>query len=130
MKTRVRLNEKGRGVYATMDLRKGEVVERAQVLVIHDREVTWEGTISHYTYYWGRKSFAIALGNGSLYNHSYDPNVKYDIDTKKGRIVFTTLREIRRGSELLINYNGDVDSKEPVHFLSPKLAKRVRGGVS
>ena len=56
-----------------------------------------------------------SLGYGSLYNHSYRPNARYD--DEEGRImVFTALRDIGRGEEITVNYNGEPGDETPVGF--------------
>lgn len=108
---------KGRGVFARQSIREGQVIERVPVLVlavdrIHDA-VAW-GDIANYVFHWGEGTVALALGYGSLYNHSYRPNARYDDETR--RKVFTALRDIAEGEEITINYNGDPDDLEPVAF--------------
>jgi SET domain-containing protein len=68
-----------------------------------------------YVFIWGKKTVAIALGYGSLYNHSYSPNARY-YDGPGRTKVFMALRTIRAGEEILVNYNGDPKSREKVEF--------------
>ena len=58
---------------------------------------------------------ALALGYGSLYNHSYRPNARYD-DVGQRTKLFTALRAIEPGEEITINYNGDPEDGSPVGF--------------
>jgi SET domain-containing protein len=114
-----RAGRKGRGVFARRPIRKGEVIERTPVLVLPAGEAegrdSWEG-LSAYCFEWGRGTWAMALGYGSLYNHSYSPNARYD-DEEAGRAkVFTALRDIRPGEEVTVNYNGDPADRTPVGF--------------
>lgn len=51
-----------------------------------------------------RTTSGLALGFGSLYNHSQYPNVCYQIDHDRELIMFTTLQRITAGSELYISY--------------------------
>ena len=80
---------------------------------------------------------AIALGFGSLYNHSYTPNACYE-DVSGHMKNYIAIRDIQAGEEVTINYNGDANSTEPVWFdviesIAPaavKSAKTKSAGVS
>lgn len=108
---------KGRGVFARGTIREGEVIERVPVLVlsVNDPEGAESlGDIAGYVFHWGKGTVALALGYGSLYNHSYRPNARYDDEPRKK--VFTALRDIAPGEEITVNYNGDPDDDDPVGF--------------
>ncbi|MFM8476053.1 MAG: SET domain-containing protein-lysine N-methyltransferase [Planctomycetaceae bacterium] len=62
-----------------------------------------------------RRRTAIALGFGSLYNHSYSPNARYD-DVGRQIKEYKALRDIQKGEEITINYNGSEDCMDPVDF--------------
>lgn len=47
---------------------------------------------------------ALALGLGSLFNHSDPPNVSFILDTSTDSIRFVTARDIELGEELCIFY--------------------------
>ena len=57
-----------------------------------------------YVFGWGRASTALALGYGSLYNHSYAPNAE-TLETP-AELVITAVRPIAQGDEIFINYMG------------------------
>jgi uncharacterized protein len=113
-----RIKGKGRGVVARRPIRRGEVIERVPVLVLPIGEVrdheSWSG-LAGYCFYWGRDRLALALGYGSLYNHSYRPNARYD-DARGPVKVFTALRDIDPGEEITVNYNGEPEDDSPVGF--------------
>jgi len=52
---------------------------------------------------------AIALGFGSLYNHSIKPNAYYLMNNDNQTIDFYSLSHIRPHEEITINYNGKTD---------------------
>jgi SET domain-containing protein len=108
---------KGRGVFARQVIREGDLIERVPVLVLSVEQITdpsaW-GDISHYVFHWGEGTVALALGYGSLYNHSYQPNARYDDEPR--RKVFTALRDIEPGEEITVNYNGEPEDDAPVGF--------------
>lgn len=107
----------GTGVFAGRDFVAGDVVERCPVLLI-DAEETHDvaGTVlGDYVYEWD-DGFALALGFGSLYNHSRRPNARYEMDDDTTEIVIVAWRDIAAGQEILINYNGDPEVTAPVWF--------------
>lgn len=110
-----RVRGKGRGVFARRRFRKGEVIERVPVIVVPYEEFETGPTMSHYYFAWGEGTVALALGYGSLYNHSYRPNARYD-DIGQRTKVFTALRVIEPGEEITVNYNGDPEDMAHVGF--------------
>jgi len=71
--------------------------------------------MADYVFDWGKGTVALALGYGSLYNHSYAPNARYDDEGQRTKI-FTALRDIEAGEEITVNYNGHEDDQSPVGF--------------
>ncbi|HEX2275134.1 MAG TPA: SET domain-containing protein [Acidimicrobiales bacterium] len=111
---------KGRGIVAGRRFSEGELIERIPVIVIPSDEWELVGTsvLSDFCFSWGvdNEETAIALGHGSLFNHSYDPNAFAELRLRQRLIEFTALRDIDEGEEITINYNGDPDSTEEVGF--------------
>lgn len=111
---------KGRGVFAGRFIANGELIERAAVLIIPAGE--WnqiEHTVlSNYWFSFGpnKEHAAIALGYGSLYNHSYTPNAVYEVKEGEMVVQFLALRDIKAGEEITINYNRNPRDKSPVWF--------------
>ena len=57
-----------------------------------------------YVFRWDEEATALALGYGSLYNHSYDPNAT---TLERGdELVITATRNIAVDEEIFINYMG------------------------
>ena len=74
-----RARGKGRGVFARRAIRKGEVFETCPVLVVPAAAIEDYSTgFGPYVFEWGEGKVALALGFGSLYNHSYRPNARYN----------------------------------------------------
>ena len=71
--------------------------------------------MSGYCFEWGRGTVAVALGYGSLYNHSYQPNARYDDESGQAK-VFRAIRDIAPGEEIVVNYNGEPGDETPVWF--------------
>lgn len=109
---------KGRGIFACTLIPEGTVIERAPVLVMPAAEVlaTEDDTVlSHYLFEWGKNTVALALGYGSLYNHSYSPNARYE-DGGRQQKLYIAVRDIQPGEEVTINYNGSSEATDPVWF--------------
>jgi len=109
---------RGRGVFARQFIPQGTVVERVPMLVFSEKELELnEGnsTLYHYAFEWGKGTVALALGYGSIYNHSYSPNARYDDHGQRTK-VFTAVRDIQPGEEITINYNGEPEIKTPMEF--------------
>ena len=113
---------KGRGVFANKDFYPGELIESAPVIIISQNE--WnhleKTELYNYCYAFGethdQEDMALALGFGSLYNHSYSPNARYKKNIDKRRIDFYALKHIEKGDEIHINYNGDPSCIDPLWF--------------
>ena len=73
-------------------------------------------SLANYYYNWGDKGAAIALGYGSLYNHSYCPNAMYVKHYGELLIDYLALHDIPTGAEITINYNGHPSSQQPLWF--------------
>jgi SET domain-containing protein len=102
------VGRKGRGVFARRRIAKDTIIERVPVVALPVQEVfgaTAKSTLSEYVFRWREGEVAIALGYGSLYNHSYEPNARF---YSEGRLtqVFSALRDIDAGEEITINYLG------------------------
>lgn len=107
VKTKVGKGKYGRGVFATRDFKKGDIIELAPVVVLPSRQVTARDRLNNYVFAWDRACVAIALGNGSLFNHSTDPDAHFRVDKKRKLIVFVADRTIRRGQEIFVSYGYD-----------------------
>jgi SET domain-containing protein len=76
-------------------------------------------TILHdYIFEWGEnnKQCCMALGYVPMYNHSFKSNCEYEMDYKERLISIKTVRFIKAGEELFINYNGDWNDSKPLWF--------------
>jgi SET domain-containing protein len=113
-------DEKGRGVFTSHELKKNTVIEIAPVIVMSKKDRTFlDQTLLHdYIFEWGDKQnqCCMALGYVPLYNHSYRSNCEYEMNFKKQIITIKTIRAIKEGEELTINYNGDWNNTKPVWF--------------
>ncbi|MGE8207813.1 SET domain-containing protein [Heyndrickxia sp. NPDC080065] len=110
--------EFNRGVFATCDIKKGELIHEAPVISYpNDQHQYIEQTIlADYAFEYGINHSAILLGYGMLFNHSYEPNAIYEINFNNHTFDFYAFTDIKAGDEILINYNGDVDNKDRLWF--------------
>ncbi len=103
-----KIKEAGRGVFASADIKKNETIEAAPVIIFdHDDDGQVAKTIlQHYVFEYTKNSSLLALGFGSLYNHSLTPNAKYEIEENElGNVLyFIATRKILKGEEIYINY--------------------------
>jgi SET domain-containing protein len=99
----------GRGVFAKCDIKKNEIIEKCPFIDIpeHDMANLGESILVTYFYYFGKnkQKLIIALGFGSIYNHTYKPNAIYKIKYKEGTIDFIALHEIKKDVEITVNYS-------------------------
>lgn len=118
----------GQGVYAKCDIKKSEIIERCPVIEVpkHDVSNVRESILVTYFFYFGKnkKRLAIALGFGSIYNHSYEPNATYKVKLTEKIIDFVALNDIKKDDEITVNYNyGNPKDKSSLWFevgLPPK----------
>ena len=94
--------KKGRGVYAQIEIPKDSVIEICQLLFVDLKNVPHE--LEGYVYEYKKNVAAVALGNGSLYNHSNKANASFSFDRKKQLLIITAKRKIHVGEEITINY--------------------------
>lgn len=111
----------GRGVFARVDIKKGEIIESCPVIEIpeHDASSVNESMLVTYIYYLGKNKerLMIALGFGSVYNHTYLPNAKYKEKHKQKIIEFIAINEIKKNEEIIVNYSqGNPKDKTPLWF--------------
>ena len=66
--------------------------------------------------YKSKYKMALAMSICQFMNHSYTPNVRYEYYYRNDSIKYIAIRNISKGDELTMNYNGAVDDKSPVWF--------------
>jgi SET domain-containing protein len=107
----------GAGVFAAKDFEPDQVIERCPLLIVPPEQADCiaDSVFGDYVYEW-EEGYALALGYGSLYNHSHTPSARYEMDYELEEIHVVARRRIKRGEEILISYNGDADDQAPVWF--------------
>lgn len=117
----------GRGVFAGRPFRKGEVIEVCPVLLIPEhmeRKCVGE-ELERYIFAWDKTGdvAAIALGYGSLYNHSDSPNAAFAPRKRDKVVVFRARQDIAEGEQILVDYEWPAAD---YHFPTPA-KKAVKG---
>jgi hypothetical protein len=115
---------KGRGVFATKAFIAGELVEACPVIVLYQPFELLAPKIQKVVYNWGSlaktgQCSALALGYGSLYNHSNPANMRYEADVENQTLNYYAVSDIAAGEELTVNYNntnGQPESDNDVWF--------------
>ncbi len=110
----------GRGVFTTAAIEEGKIIEISPVIVMsaEDRKFLDKTLLHDYIFEWGanKDQCCMALGYVPVYNHSYQSNCEYEMDYENQVMSIITVRDIKEGEELFINYNGDWNDSKPVWF--------------
>lgn len=110
----VEIKGKGRGVVATENISKNEIIETCPLIILGAKDSQFVGdksdTLRHYHLY--QQKFdrnCIMLGYASLYNHSFEPNadIEYGNDPKAKYLIYKAIKDIKAGDEITWNYNFD-----------------------
>ena len=110
---------KGLGVFALKNFKEGELIESAPVLVFDTkgRKNLEKTLLSHYVYPWkSTRGAALVFGYGSIYNHSFEPNADWKQNFKTQSMVYRAIKDIKKGEELTVNYNGEPDYQKPIDW--------------
>ena len=102
----------GWGVFAKEDIMEGEVFEECPVLTLPIEKGEVTSLLIDYRFNWPQcveyQEQVIALGNGSLYNHSENANAYWISNLENKTFQFISHREIKKGDEIFTWY-GDVN---------------------
>ena len=112
--------EKGRGVFTKEKIDADVIVEESPVIVMskEDRAYLDKTLLHDYIFEWGedKNECCMALGLVPLYNHNYESNCEYFMHFDKETIQIKTIRRIKKGEELTINYNGNWNDDKKIWF--------------
>ena len=122
----VKTSGMGRGVFALKAFKPGEIIEVCPVILIPNEEGSPHNPTQEYSFRWSPKFVAIALGAGSLYNHSYEPNAYVTQDTRKKELSIICHKPIARAEQIFFNYNGEPDCKDELWFTAKPVPKKDR----
>ena len=111
---------KGRGVFTKEKIAAHVIIEESPVIVMSSEDrIYLDKTLLHdYIFEWGKDKdeCCMALGLVPLYNHNYESNCEYFMDFGKEIIQIKTVRLIKKGEELTLNYNGNWNDNKKVWF--------------
>ena len=96
----------GRGVFTGAEIPAGTTIELAPVILLsaEDRKAIHETRLHDYYFQWDGDRAAIALGYGSLYNHSDQANAEFELDYAFEQIRFVAQSDIPAGAEITTDY--------------------------
>ncbi len=112
--------EYGRGVYTSEALNSGDMIELCPIIKIPAGQLKQIDQTKIYDYYfiWEEKGYdaCIALGYGSLYNHSPSPNAEVLMDYVDHRIKIIAISSISPGDQIFIDYTGGTKGEIQLWF--------------
>ncbi|MHA8065705.1 SET domain-containing protein-lysine N-methyltransferase [Aquirufa sp. ROCK2-A2] len=121
----------GHGIFSNTEIAKGELIEEAKMLKLSYRSKIIQDSVL-VNYAWlntacncdlcqkdGQEQY-IALGFGSIYNHSKNPNTVIKIDFATETMKIYANRIIEKDEEILVNYG-------PKYWLIREFWKKVSG---
>jgi uncharacterized protein len=110
----------GRGVFTSENIEADTAIEESPVIVMssEERKLLDQTLLHDYIFEWGKNKdqCCMALGYIPVYNHSYKANCEYEMDFGNQLIRIKSVRFIKSGEELFINYNGDWNDSKRVWF--------------
>lgn len=116
MKTIIKKDlKKGRGVFSSTKINKGELIESCHLIILDLKDVT--GTLEGYVYQYSNHQAAVALGNGSLLNHSDEANSDFHFDYRRKVLLIKAIKPIAAGEEVTINYRYSSDDREKFQII-------------
>ncbi len=115
---------KGKGAFAKKLIKKGTIIDVANVVLITNKDYKKieKTKLYDYCYIWEdpkhKPAFknAITLSVSQFINHSYTPNLKYLYDYENKAIEYSAIEDIPKGEELAVNYNGLVNDTSSLWF--------------
>lgn len=127
-----RVPEKGYGCFARCDIDKDFLVEKAVTLLIPKAIFVSSASeiLSNYVFAFDDDNVVLAFGMGSLFNHSQQPNVSYECAQSDQCVYFISLRPIKAGEELTIDYGRDYIEYTPEPLKTQLLMSSKKTGVA
>lgn len=98
------INNSGRGVFATKDYKKGEIIEICPCVKTETDKL--HGRFRDYIFGLNETMSVVALGYCSIYNHSDTPNSSYEV-INEYKMNITALKDIKAGEEIFVSYGDE-----------------------
>ena len=92
-----------KGVFANYPIKKNQIVEIAPYIVVNDKTPI----INYVFYFQEQKVYCLVFGYGSVYNHSNNPNVRFNVRDDNQNFEYIANRDIQKGEELFIDYGAE-----------------------
>lgn len=101
----------GLGVFASKEIKEGEVFEICPVIDIGMKPGESSGVLMDYRFNWPQGATwtkqVVGLGFSSLYNHCNTPNANWRSIMEENVFEFFALKDIKPGEEILVYYGGE-----------------------
>ena len=101
-------DNKGRAVFTSHPIPNGSIIESCPVIILDQADTVkiHDTQLHDYYFVWDLddNQSAIALGFGSLYNHSENSNAEFIIDRENNMINFLATRDIGAHEEICVHY--------------------------
>jgi len=97
----------GSGVFSTGEIKCGEIIETCHHIPLTQPFNEIDKYLQTYLFSWPKINpthTTVALGYGSIYNHSTEPNITWETDEESNLFVFKAIRDIQAGEELCSFY--------------------------
>ena len=97
----------GLGVFATQNIKNGDLIERCAYIVIDDDDLQENNRLNDYLFTSPdcTSDYLVMMGVGMLFNHSSPGNCDWEIDPTDNRFVlFKATCEIKAGNEIFHDY--------------------------
>lgn len=115
----------GIGVFASIPVSKGSVIEKCPAVKINDAEIVTvlkqnkTHLINHL--HQSNESYFFIQGYGSLYNHSNKPNAELTQPSPEANLFYIrAISPILRGEEILINYGDAWQNEHGAKTVNPR----------
>ncbi len=110
----------GRGMFCLNDIEQGALIEICPLIKIPKDDLKSIDQTNLYNYYFLMEDKAfpacIALGFGSLYNHSHAPNAEVKIDAVDALMFIEAIKDISAGEEIFLDYVGGQANEKDLWF--------------
>lgn len=94
----------GRGVFASQDLKKGDVIEFAPILKVEGHREHVPTDLKNMVYRFEPHQYFVACGHASFYSHANPASAHYVINPNEQTITVIAARPISKNEEITISY--------------------------
>ena len=100
----------GLGVFAKTNIKKGDVIAKSHVVLLHHNEQLPE-LLATLEFPWNEEYYALCLSDvGSFFNHDKEASAAIDQNKEEQTQTFFATRDIEKGEEVMIYYNDDFEA--------------------